>query len=199
MSHNALAEPYAYLPIEAYSGDVGNNIKLKCQKNSSLVWTNSNESQVCSMNWSNWVSVLSFEEAYFCYMYDYSWETERKGPTCFWQCKRASGSIQNGSMETIPERFCSVNRLLAFLTLYFVLCVCVCVCRFMLKLPFQLTSCRETWWCMLFLTRRNWACHVSWPWTPSRGVVWVLLSCIRSRKICTVVLYSPLLGGFACL
>ena len=35
-SHSALAQPYAYLPIEAYDGDVGNDVKLKRQRNPSI-------------------------------------------------------------------------------------------------------------------------------------------------------------------
>ena len=105
VSHSALAEPYAYLLIEAYDGNVGNNIKLKHPK----IMTN--DSKVCSMNRTNWVGVFSLEEACFCYVYDYLWEMEHKESICFWQCKRALESIQNDSMKTVPERFCSVNGL----------------------------------------------------------------------------------------
>ena len=47
VSHSALVEPYAYLPTEAYDGNVGNDIKLKHPK----IMTNN--SKVCSMNRTN--------------------------------------------------------------------------------------------------------------------------------------------------
>ena len=47
VSHSALAQPYTYLPIEAYDGDVGGNVvKLKRQRNPLIERT-----KVCSMNW----------------------------------------------------------------------------------------------------------------------------------------------------
>ena len=110
-SHITLAEPYPYLPIEAYDGNVGNNVKLKRLRSSLLHRTNSTNSEIGSMNQTTWVSVFSLEKVCFCYVYDYSWGMECKGPISFRQCKRASRSIQNGSMETVPERFCSVNGL----------------------------------------------------------------------------------------
>ena len=36
-SHCTLAQPYAYLPIELYDGDVGNDVKLKQQEIHQLI------------------------------------------------------------------------------------------------------------------------------------------------------------------
>ena len=115
-SHSALIQPYAYLPIEACDGDVGNDAKLKRQRNPSIDRTNSYDSKVCSMNWTNWLGVFSLEEACFCYVLII--HKKRTATNLFPLdsvngCQNRSGSIQNGSVETVPERFCSVNKLLS--------------------------------------------------------------------------------------
>ena len=50
VSHSSLAEPYTYLLIEVYDGNVRNDVKLKQQRNPSIDRTNSYDRKTHSMN-----------------------------------------------------------------------------------------------------------------------------------------------------